>query len=65
MKCFACESGFFQKVKIRKSCQNANFENGGTTVEMDILCVLLNILSISLLSRVYGMSGYYKMQKQL
>ena len=31
--------------------------------EMDILIVLLNILSISLLSRVYEMSGYYEMQK--
>ena len=31
--------------------QNANFKNGGTTIQMCILHVLLNMLSISLLSR--------------
>ena len=33
--------------------QNANFKNGGTTIQMGILHVLLNMLSISLLSRVH------------
>ena len=41
-----------------RMCQNVNFENGGTTIQMGIMNVLLNILSISLLSRVYGMSCY-------
>ena len=44
----------------RKLCQNANFENGGTTIQIGILHVLLNILSISLLSRVHAMSGYFE-----
>ena len=30
MKTFACKMGSFQKVMTHKSCQNANFENGGT-----------------------------------
>ena len=47
-----------------KLCQNANFENGGTTIQIGILDVLLNILSISLLSRVHGMFGYFDMQKE-
>ena len=46
-----------------KLCQNANFEKGGTTIQMGILHVLLIILSILLLSRVNGTSGYLEMQK--
>ena len=52
MRSFACERGLFQKVMTRKLCQNANFENGGTTIQIGILHILLNILSILLLSRV-------------
>ena len=63
-KYFACESGFFQSVTIHKLWQNANFENGNTTVESDIMRMLLNILSVYLLSKVYDMSGYYKMHKK-
>ena len=37
MKTFACERGLFQKVMNHKLCQNANFENGGTTVQIGIL----------------------------
>ena len=48
-----------------KLCQNANFENGGTTIQIVILHVLLNILSISLLFTVHDMSGYFEMQKDL
>ena len=47
-----------------KLCQNANFENGGITVKIGILHVLLNILSIFLLSRVYDTSGSFEMQKE-
>ena len=32
MKTFACKMGSFQKFMTHKSCQNANFENGGTTI---------------------------------
>ena len=46
-----------------KLCQNANFENGGTTIQIGILHVLLNILSISLLSRVHDKFDYFEMQK--
>ena len=35
-----------------KLCQNANFENGGTTIQIGILHVLLKISSVSLLFRV-------------
>ena len=42
--------GLFQKVMTRKLCQNENFENGGIIIQIGILQVLLNILSISLLS---------------
>ena len=45
-----------------KLCQNANFKNGGTTIQIGILYVLLNILSISLLSRVHDMPAYLEMK---
>ena len=56
------ESGFFQRVMTNKLCQNANFKNGGTTIKMGILHILLNILAISLLSRVHDTSCYLEMQ---
>ena len=65
MKSFAREGGLFQKVMTHNLCQNANFTNGGTTIQINSLHVLLNILSISLLSRVHYMSGYYEMQKRV
>ena len=43
MKRFACEKGLFQKVMTHKLCQNAHYENGGTTIQVSILHVLLNI----------------------
>ena len=49
------------KVMTHKLCLNANFENGGTTIQTDIMHVLLNILSISLLSRVHDTSAYFEM----
>ena len=48
-----------------KLCQNANFENGGSTIQEGILHVLLNIVSISLLSRLHDTSGYFEMQKRV
>ena len=50
-----------------KLCKNANFENGDNTFQISILHVLLNILSISLLSTVHDTSGYlpiFEMQKE-
>ena len=38
--------------------QNANFENGGTNIQRGILQALLDILSLSLLSRVNDTSSY-------
>ena len=64
MKTFACEIGLFQKVVTHKLCQNANFENGGTTIQIGTLHVLCNIFSISLLSRVQDTSGHFEMQKE-
>ena len=58
-----CERGLFQKVITHKLCQNANFENGGTTIQIGILHVLLNILSITLLYKAHGTSDYFEMQK--
>ena len=55
--------GLFQKVMTHKLCQNANFENGGVTIQIGILHLLLNILSISLLSGVHDTPGYFEMQK--
>ena len=46
-----------------KLCQNANFENGGTTIQVGMLHVQLNIVSIALLSRVHDTSGYFEMLK--
>ena len=57
------ESGLFKKVMTYKLGQNANFKNGGTTNQMGILHVLLNMLSISLLSRVHDTCGYFEVQK--
>ena len=56
--------GLFQKVMIHKLCQNANFENGGTDIQVNILRVLLNILPIFSLSSVHGMSVNFEMQKE-
>ena len=66
MKHFACERGLFRKGMTHKLCQNVNFEKWGTTIQIDILHVLLNILSISLLSKVHetSHSGYFEMQKE-
>ena len=33
---FACESWLFQKVSNHKLCQNVNFKNEGTTIQMGI-----------------------------
>ena len=57
--------GLFQKVMTHKLCQNANFENGGTTIQVSILHVLLNILSISSLPRVHGTSVNFEIQKEV
>ena len=43
-----------------KLWQKANFEKGGTNIQKGIFQVLLNILSISLLSSVNAMSGYLR-----
>ena len=59
-----CEKGLYQKVGTHKLCQNANFGNVGTTIQISILHVRLNILSISLPSRVQDTSGYFVMQKE-
>ena len=48
-----------------KLCQNANFENGGTTIQVSILHVLLNILSISSLPRVHDTSVNLEMQQEM
>ena len=60
-----CESGLFHKVITHILCQNANFENGGTNIQIGILHLLLNIFSISILSRIHGTSDYFEMQKDL
>ena len=57
--------GLFQKVMTDKLCQNGNFENGGTTIQVSILHVLMNILSISSLPRVHDTSVNFEMQKRV
>ena len=57
--------GLFQKIMTHKLCQIANFENGGTTIQVSILNVLLNILSISSLLRIHDASVNFEMQKEL
>ena len=64
-KRFAFERGLFRKGMTHKLSQNVNFENGGTTIQIDILHVVSNILSISLLSKVHETSGYSEMQKSV
>ena len=56
--------GLFQKVMTHKLCQKANFENGGIAIQIGILHVLSNILSISLLSRVQDTPSYFEMEKE-
>ena len=41
--------GLFKKGMTHKLCKYANFENGGTTIQVSILHEVLDILSISLL----------------
>ena len=59
--------GLFKKVMTHKLCQNANFEKGGTTIQVSILhdIVLLDILSISALPRVYDTCVNFDMQNEL
>ena len=64
MKGFRCKRGLFQKGMTHKLCQNANFEKRGTTIQIGILHVLLNILPIPLLSRINDTTGYFEMQKK-
>ena len=59
------KGGYLKKSMTHKLCQNANFEKGGTTIQIDILHVLLNFLSISLLFFVDDTSGYFEMQKRV
>ena len=56
--------GLFQKVMTRKLCQNANFENGATTIQVSIMHALLSILPIALLQRVHDASIDFEMQKE-
>ena len=56
--------GCFQKVMAHKVCQNANFENGGTTIQVSIMHVLLNILSMSSLPREQDTSVNFEMLKE-
>ena len=57
--------GIFQKVMTHKLYQNANFENGGTTIQVSILHALLSILSISSLPGLHDTSVNFEMQKEL
>ena len=56
------KGGYFKKSRFNKLCQNANFDNRGTAIEIGILHVLINILSISLVSRVHDKFGSFEMQ---
>ena len=55
--------GLLQKVMTHKLCQNVNFENGDTTIQVSILHVMLNMLSISLLPRVHDTSVNFEALK--
>ena len=46
-----------------KLCQNANSENGGTTIQVSIMHVLFNIVSISSLPRVHDTSVNFDAKK--
>ena len=63
MKTFCVWKGVISKSHYSQSVPNASFENGGTTIQIGILHVLLNILSISLLNKVHDTSGYFEVQK--
>ena len=56
--------GLFKKGMAHKLCKNANFENGGITIQVSILHVLLNILSIFSLPNVHDTSVNFEMQKE-
>ena len=47
-----------------KLCQNKNFENGGTPIQVSILHVLLNILSISSKTKEHDRSVNFGMQNE-
>ena len=49
MKKFCMWMGVISKSHDSQMCQNANFKNGGTTIQIGILHMLFNLLSISLL----------------
>ena len=57
--------GLFQKVMTHKLFQNANFKNGGTTIQVSVLYVLFNILSISSLPRIHYKFVIFEMQQEM
>ena len=54
---------YFKKSRLTNCAKMRNFENGGAAIQIGILHVLLNILSISLLSWVHDTLGYFEIQK--
>ena len=64
MKTCCMLKGVISKSHDSQIVPNANFENGGTTIQISTLHVLLNISSISLLTRVHDTFGYIEMQKE-
>ena len=57
------KGGYFKKSQLT-NCDKMHFENGGTTIKVSILHVLLNMLSISSLPRVHDMSVNFELQKE-
>ena len=54
----------FSKSHDSQIVPNANFENGGTTIQISILHEVLNILSISSLPKVHDTSVNFEMQNE-
>ena len=57
-------NGVISKSHDSQIVPKCDFEKGGTTIEVSILHVLLNILSISSLPMVHDTSVIFEMQKE-
>ena len=64
MKTICVYNGVISKSQDSQIVPKCEFENGGTTIQVSILHVLLNILSISSLPRVHDTSVNLEMQKE-
>ena len=57
------KGGYFKKSRLTNCAKMRILKKGGTTIQISMVHVLINFISISLLSMVHETSCYFEMQK--